>query len=484
MKFLKTKEGLLLFGILFLSFFFRIYRLNELMPFFGDAARDYLAARDMTLKGVIPLLGSPSSVPWLHQGAFFTYLLGIVLWLGNYHPLWGGYFTAFLGVLNVYFVYRLGKKFFNKNAGLLAAFFYAASPLPVILDRFPYHQSLISILTVLFFLSLFLAVKKSIYFIGSSFLLGLLLQTELSNLVLAPILILLIIDFRKNISFRTLLLSLSAFLLTWISKIIYDISSGFTQTLGFAAWVVHKIFPFGPLADTGSLSPPFSVGIATLLDYISKIVFWPNVLVSTAILFFLIIFLFRGFDWSKRKKDIGRYLVLLWLVVPVAGFLIQRSPAGGYVPVFFALPALTLGGVLSNIKKFQKIFYVLIVFSVVFNGFLLINNDFFVLNGKNTKLKERYNMGQSVSLVGEMADFLVADSGSEPYFLFPLGSYAQFPAQKLDLVYLTWYLGSEPGESKKGIIYYIYGNDDQIDLNQGYFKKKFAYMTIVRKEND
>lgn len=454
------------------------------MPFFGDAARDFLAARDMTLKGVIPLLGSPSSVPWLHQGALFTYLLGIVLWLGNYHPLWGGYFTAVLGVLNVYFVYRLGKKFFNQNAGLLAALFYAVSPLPIILDRFPYHQSLISILTVLFFLSLYQATEKSNFFIYSSFLLGLLLQTELSNLVLAPILILLFIDFRKNITLKTLIYSLFVFFLTWTPKIIYDISHGFTQTLGFAAWIIHKIFPFGPLADANSVNLPFIVRITALLDYFSKIIFWPNVLLSTAILFFLIIVLFRGFRWLKRKMDIGRYLFLLWLVVPVVGFLIQGSPAGGYVPVFFALPAVALGGVISILKKLQKPLCGLTVFLVFINGFLLINNDFFVLNGENTKLNEKFNMGQSVSRVGEMAEFLVTDSGNKPYFLFPLGSYAQFPSQKLDLVYLTWYLGKEPSESKKGKIYYIYGNDDQIELSQEYNMKKFSYMTIAGKEND
>ena len=39
----------------------RFYRLPEYMTFIGDQGRDYLAARDMAMTGVWPLVGIPSS---------------------------------------------------------------------------------------------------------------------------------------------------------------------------------------------------------------------------------------------------------------------------------------------------------------------------------------------------------------------------------------------------------------------------------------
>src|SRR5205085_6417561 len=51
----------------------------------------YLSARDMLTQGTVPLVGIPSSRPWLHQGPWWTYILAISLWMGNFHPLAGVY---------------------------------------------------------------------------------------------------------------------------------------------------------------------------------------------------------------------------------------------------------------------------------------------------------------------------------------------------------------------------------------------------------
>ena len=123
--------------ILLLSLFLRFYKISSLFPFNGDVAWDYLSAESFLKGGLWPLIGISSSVPWLHQGAFFTYLLIIILGLSKGNPVAPVIFTAALGVLTTFLVYFLGKKIFYEKAGLWSTLFYAISPLSFFLTVFP-----------------------------------------------------------------------------------------------------------------------------------------------------------------------------------------------------------------------------------------------------------------------------------------------------------------------------------------------------------
>lgn len=484
------KKNAFLLGILALAFFLRIYRLPELMVFGGDVARDYLVARDMTLKGEIPLIGSPTSVPWLHQGAFFTYILGIVLWLGKYNSLSGGYFVGVMGTLGVGAVYLLGKRFFSEKAGLLSAFFYATSPLIIVFDRYPYHQSLISLFTMIFIYSLFLSAKKTNTFVLSSFLFGLLMQLELSNLVLLPILSILLFEFRKKIKFNILLFSFLAFVSTWIPKIIYDFRNSFTQTVGFIVWIIHKFPLISTLIGDQGIKKPLTESIVTIFRFVSRILFWPNAIASSILFVFLIWFLFRNFNFKKRKENLGRYLILLWLLVPILGFLVQGSPSESYVPIFFAPIALLFVGVtptktmLAELRwKLLIIFVILgVIFLGLFNSYLLLTNNFFIKTENKFIKREAYNLGISFKLNKEIAAFIVNDARGRKFNLISLGNYGNFSSSILNTAYLTWYLGNEPSEEKQNLQYFLYDPNDNINVKNASLIKDFKYIIIARKE--
>jgi len=482
MKVLKDDFVLLL--ILFLAFFLRVYRLYDLMSFWGDVARDFVVARDITLKGELPLLGCPSSVPWLHQGAFFIYLLSLPLFIGRYHPLAGGYFIALLGVLATFLLYKLGKGFFSQKAGLWVALFYAASPLTVLYERLPYHLSPISLFTILFFLSLHASFKKSKYFILSAFIFGLLLQLELSNLVLLPILAILFLDFKKEISLKFLLLSFLGFLVPWLPKIIYDLKAGFSQTLGFVAWALHKILPFEFLL--GSQEPGISLGgkLGLISTYFSRIMLWQ--IPSLALVIFLILsfLVLRNFSLKQRKNQPGLYLSLLWLVFPILVFLIQGSPSESYMPVLFPLPALLFGVLISSLKGLKlKLAVSLSVLIVGLNIFTLFSHEFFLIT-KDSELKEDYNWGPAISLDWEVARFIINDGQGQEFNLIPLGTYAYFPSFKQTLTYLSWYLGHQPSDQKTTLKYFVYSYPDKYDINRVSLVKKFPYLTVAKRTDD
>lgn len=481
-----SKGKIILFLIISLSLFLRVNRLSELMSFGGDVARDYLVARDITLKGQIPLLGCPSSVPWLHQGAFFTYLLGIVLWLGRYNPLAGGYFVGGLGVLGVLGVYLLGKKLFSAKVGLLAAFFYATSPLIIIFDRFPYHLSLVSFFTILFFLFLYFSFTNPKAFLIASLLLGLLMQLELSNLVLLPVWVIILLELRQKINIKILILSLLAFLIPWTPKIVYDINNGFTQTIGFIAWIFHKLPPvsFFMVKEAGM---PLLTRFEMIFVYLSRVIFWKSVWLSTIIFIFCLLAAIWKFKFNNRMKNKGLYLILLWLFFPLVGFLVHGSPSESYIPILFTPVALLLSlitnfGFVPPRRRLGGTIMILIVGIGVFNAYFVVSHDFFLLTERHDDEVEKYNLGQSLALNKEIADFIVNDSQGREYNLIPLGKMAEFSSSKLNLTYLTWYLGRRESEDKENLIYFVYNNYEQINIQKKSLIKKFPYMTIIRRE--
>lgn len=459
-----------LFLIIILSLFLRIYRLPELMVFGGDVARDYLSARDITLKGVIPLVGCPSSVPWLHQGSFFIYVLGIVLWLGKYNPLVGGYFVGMLGVLGVLGVYLLGKKMFSQKAGLWATFFYSTSPLVVFFDRYPYHQSLISIFTIVFIFSIYLGLKNTKYFVLASFLFGLLMQLELSNLVLFPTLVVMIILLRRKTSLKVLLLSFLAFLSAWTPKIIYDLNNGFTQTIGFAAWIVHKILPISFLGDNPAETLPLVQRFLVIFKNISKIIFWPNISISAILFIILLAFLIKdNLKESLKEKHKGKLILLFLVGFSFLGFVIMGSPAQGYIPVIFPAIALMLGYFINSFSGKIGLFVQAAAFLlIVFNGYFLVKNNFLV----DYSFKE-YN---------RIADFIVKDAGGKKYNFVTLGDLAEFSSSRSTFDYLNWYKGNPPSLDKEQLKYLIFYNFDEQRYNSLKGEKKmFPHMTVLNK---
>src|SRR3990167_8267340 len=97
-----NKSKLLLIGVILIGAYLRLYILPELMPFIGDQGWFYISARDMLLTGNIPLTGIASSHPWLHQGPFWTYILGIIVSRIPYH-------TSLIPLLTLFYVYFLYK---------------------------------------------------------------------------------------------------------------------------------------------------------------------------------------------------------------------------------------------------------------------------------------------------------------------------------------------------------------------------------------
>jgi hypothetical protein len=306
----------------------RFYRLPLLMTFIGDQGRDYLAARDMVLTGVWPLTGIPSSVPWLHQGPLFIWATALFLKLGHFHPVTPAFFTAVLGAAAVIWLYRLSK---NWWAGLVLA----TAPLSVIHSRMPYHLSPIPLVACGY-----LAALKKNSAGWSVFLAALLLQFELSNL---PLVFLTVWWFRRQLSLLIKRAPLG--LIPFLPKLVYDLSHGFTQTVGLAAWVGYRLVHLGEYGN-----PAGNIG-----EFWTKFAApgWP---IAAGLLGGLVLI-----QAIKAPKFIS-----LTLVFMLIGFLVHGAPSEGYFLVLFPVwawllarwrPAAAAVAVLSLVNLFTHQFY-------------------------------------------------------------------------------------------------------------------------------
>lgn len=383
------KQNLLLILIILLATWLRFFRLPELMTFISDQGKDYLTARDMVLTGQPALVGIASSVPWLHQGPFFIWLLAFVFKLTGFNPVHPAILTATLGVLTVYLTYKFSRSY-------LAAFILAASPLAVIHSRLAYHISPIPLFSVLYLLAL---QSRSVFW---SFLLaGILLQFELTTLPLV-ILAALYLSKRRQKLFPAGLV----FFIPFIPKIIFDFTHGFQQTLGLIAWAGYRLVNFHQYGNASS----------AIFEYWQKFIAWDQSLVAAVLGLLALISIF------KHK------LLFYFLLINLIGFFLHGAPSEAYFPVLFPLWAIAI----ALIKP--KIIKALIILVCFYNLYFLVSHNFLTYG---PALKERMALVQLIKSQTNQQPFQLLNPGFDNYryLLWWLDSPASLKADRQYLIY-------------------------------------------------
>ena len=381
------------------------------MIFNGDAVSDYIAARDITTRGIFPLISGTTDLIWLRQGPFFLYILGLLLPLFKYNPLAGGFFVAFTGMISVFVIYKIGCYFFSRSTGIFAALFYSTSPINVIFDRYPSTRSFISLTTMLLFISIYFAIKKNIIFLLLSFLfLGLLLQLELSNIIFIPVLLLVLYDFRREIPKKYILFGLFLFFFTWIPKIIYDLNHNFILIRGFLSWSMQNISPIRFFNHERGFFPWDTSFLEVFYEF-KKFVFWPSFLVTMLIFSISLIFIIKGFSLWERKRELGQYLILLWLFFPLLGLFLKGLGSSSYLPSLFALPPLLIGNLVDSQKDSRKLIFIeILVFIFVINGLLLVNKNYFMISKDSQAGTFINGFGQAFGMNKEASKYIINDT--------------------------------------------------------------------------
>lgn len=455
---------LFLLSIFFLSLFINLYQITSLMMFFGDFGRDMLVARDMVTGGNIPLLGIPSSVVWLSQGPLSIYLIGMSFLVGGFSAYVPGVMYAVLGSVTTLLVYKLGSSMFNKHVGILSAIFFACSPLVIINSRIPYHHAPIPFFAAVFFIGLFSYIKRQtkLSLIMTGLFLGFLFQLELSNGVLFFLIVLLFYIHKIPITRNKILTFLASFSFGILPFIIYDLTHMFTQTIGFAAWVINRIRLFFGLTISGNSTTSHAPeAMSVIWENLVRFVYPESAVIATSVIVISLLYLVTRV-FSKKNIRSSEMFLCLSLTVPFLGFIVHARPGMAYFPLVFPILALLFGYVFYALLKRTKIAFVLFIAIALSNCTFVLSHQYFMdVDGQKGSEISYWNYGLGVSLQEQkkVVVYLKNVSQKEPIKIVAGGFLTEFKTSIDNYHYLAWESGVVTSIDGKQYVIYQDKND-------------------------
>ena len=470
-----TPKNLMIVLPFSISLFLNLYRQDSLMLLIGDSARDFLAARDMVLSGSIPIVGIPSSAPWLHQGPTSVWLIGLAFSLSKFNPVAPAILFGSIGAVTTFLVWYLGNKLFNEKVGFIASLLYATSPLIVVNARMPYHTSLIPFFVSIFFILLLKAIKNKKYLPLLLFSFGLTLLVELSNIVIFGIIFILFILFRIKLQKKDYLKMLVGFMLGILPFVIYDFLHGFTY-LKFPLWIANRIrllfFSNNHVEGIG-----FSFGTVTSIYQEIAAAIIPNVgPISIGLFVTGIVLLFVRVRKRTDKKP--NTILLLWIILPLFSFALHSSPGQAYFTLLFPAIPLLIGYLIYCFFKVSKNAALLLTICLLFiNTFSLFDNEFYVFTSKGSNLMPpvNYSLGYSWKLSDNASRAIVEDARGRKFALQAEGIFKLYTTSLDPYIYMTWLHGGKYSLSSD-LVYTI--TDDPNDLRDQkiIYQSNFEYV--------
>lgn len=388
-------ELIALISILLLGFFLRIYNIKSYIVFLGDEGRDALVVWEI-LHGNLTLLGPTSSVGGFFLGPIYYYLMAPFLWLSNYDPVGPAIMVVLFGVATIYLVYRIGKEFFGKWAGLVASLLYAVSPIVIIYSRSSWNPNVFPFFTLSSLYSLYLAVKNNKWWLFglSGFLMGINLQIHYLATFVGAIMFFYVtfVEFKPKLSWIKSLLKRYAymivgFLIGFSPFILFELRHSFTNSMNILRFILAS-------DDTGFAGNIF-MNVKIVFDRLfgglllsfpqhsRQTEFDPTLVqlwyLATVVLGVTLIGFFLYYFYKNYKKKIyfqKLFLLFVWGFIGIGLFLFyKKSVYDYYLGFLFPLPFLLLGLVLQEVVEKYKKVGVVVVFLVT-AIFLLISLRF------------------------------------------------------------------------------------------------------------
>lgn len=393
----KYRNTSLLFFLLILASFLRLYRIADYMTFLGDEGRDVLVVYNI-LHGQLTLLGPTASVGGFFLGPIYYYFMAPFLWLFNFNPVGPAVMVAIFGVATVWFVYKITAEFFNRTTGLIAASLYAVSPLVVAYSRSSWNPNLMpffSIFTLYLLYKAFLNKDKRLLVL-SGISLGIAMQLHYLTVFLGAIIAFYIIfghyiAIGKSIRgikqiIGDYFIFLTGFIIGWSPFLAFEARHGFQNIQNIINFIFHPQGKDAIVTNGGFMSniasvffrlfarittnypPPEQVSTQAHLNLF--IGFWGIILLATGS-FVLLIYQFRKNKDNNKKLQIG--LLLCWFIFGVGLFGFYRKNIYDYYFGFmFPLPFILLGNFiffLLNKKRILRYAAIIILSVIIINNF-------------------------------------------------------------------------------------------------------------------
>lgn len=384
---------ILFLAVLVLAAFLRLYRIDQYMIFLGDEGRDAQIVREMVSIHHFPLIGPPTSVGNIYLGPLYYYIMLPPMFLFNFSPVAASAMVGVIGVMTVALIYYLGKNFFNRKAGLLAAFLYAISPVTIAYSNFSWNPNPLPFFTLLFIFGLYKVNKTGnfLWMILTGASLAASLQMHYLSLILIPVAGVLYtheIWYRrsqkrsyKNLTKGTFSAVL-IFLIIMSPIFLFDLRHDFLNYKAIISLFSSNTVGINILNNFSKIPTLFSYNL------IGRYITGDNIFLGIIVSIIILSILVYGF-YKRVKKGILEWPILalgIWLVVGLIGISFYNGEVyDHYLNFLNPVPFLLLGSMASiNLpKNWKRIRDVGILILVIILAFVNLQ--------KNPQLKNPQN---------------------------------------------------------------------------------------------
>ena len=402
-------EFALLFGILFIALFLRLFRISEFMTFLGDEGRDVRIVRDLITKGNLVFIGPQTSIGNMYLGPLYYYLMAPALFLSGLNPVGPAIMVALLGVFTVYLTWYVGRNWFGKVAGLIAALLFAISPVAIIYSRSSWNPNPMPLFSLLCIWGIYQVWQHKKYFwlplVGIFYAFA--MQMHYLGLLLAPVLGLFwlfsLLQIKKDKElksrfFKKTLIAILLFLLLMSPLVLFDLKHSGMNYNAFKAFFTDR-------QTTVNLNPAKSdrflpVIYTTVTDLVlaRQEIYIP--LISAAI-FLLSLLVFIKSKWRTALK-----LLFAWLILALLGLGVYKQHV--YIHYLgFIYPAiyLLLGAILGFIST-RKGLILKILAAILLTALIFLNIKYSSTFG---------NPNRQLQRTEEAVDLIIKESKGEPF---------------------------------------------------------------------
>jgi GT2 family glycosyltransferase len=415
--------------LLFITLVGAILRFSDFsyhIAFHGELGHNYLAARDFFESGKFPLIGPPTSHPWLSFSPLFYWIIIPVLLFSQWSPIGPAFFMTTLHCLLPLISYLSLRNTFNKKVALITAGLLSISPFMVTLSREArfFSLSMFPIFPFIYFL-----LKKR--FVTSSFLLSLSLSFHYTPLTLVPAFIYLFIKSKpsRQITYKVLVAALIPHIPYLIHLVIFDPST----LVKIVSWIPYRFARFGGLIEKDAVVDP-GVNFFQLVSLLFSR--FASSMIGIALSLSLFV--------TKRNR-----FLLLFITTALIGLFVHGNPPVHYfipiVPFIFSYAAYVL--------QSRNTFVVITIFVLIF----LLNSSFFF--GKD----DRFERGLvPFSVQSTIMREITQNTNGQPYQLKRVGPNDQFEGTYAqNYWYLGWLYGNRPTTDAQKVVT-IYENGEHI----------------------
>ena len=412
------KEAIVLGIILLIGAFFRLYRIGEYMTFLGDEGRDVIVVRRLLVNFDPILIGPGTSIGDMYLGPLYYYMMAPALLLARFSPVGPAVQIALLAVVTIFFVWFIGREWFGKIAGLIAAGLYAVAPTVIIYSRSSWNPNIMPFFALLIIYAIwrFWQHNEWKWLIVASISFAFVLQSHYLGLLLAPVVGLFwffsIRKVWKNkklkfIAFRSSLISVVIFSILMSPLVIFDARHGWRNFTSMKKFFTERQTTVSarPWNALPKAWPNFvQINTRLVAGHNETVGLWISVTVVVLLIWLAL------FKWKKLsvKPRAAYYLLLAWFGFALLGLGVYKQHIyDHYFGFFFAAPFLLIGGLLENsMKNLRK--YGLAVVILIFASLVFVNLQ-------NSPLKYPPNRQMQRSI--EVTEKIEQEAGKEKFNL-------------------------------------------------------------------